>query len=44
VNEYQNSGTYSVNFDASDLASGVYYYQLQIGNEFTETKKMVLLR
>jgi len=44
VNEYQNSNTYSIHIDASDLASGVYYYQLQIGNEFTETKKMVLLR
>jgi len=44
VNEYQNVDTYSINFDASDLVSGAYYYQLKIDNEFTETKKMVLLR
>jgi len=44
VKEYQNKNSYSVNFDASGLASGIYYYQLRIGNEFTETKKMMLIR
>ena len=43
VNEKQNSGNYKVIFDASNLSSGVYYYQLKIGR-FTETKKMLLLR
>lgn len=44
VNEYQNADKYLVKFNASDLVSGIYYYQLQIGNEFVETKKMVLLK
>jgi len=44
VNEHQNTNSYSVNFNASDLSNGVYYYRLQINNEFTETKKMVLLK
>jgi hypothetical protein len=43
VNEYRNSGTYNVNFDASSLASGIYFYSLQTPN-FTETKRMLLVK
>ncbi|MBE7475906.1 MAG: T9SS type A sorting domain-containing protein [Ignavibacteriota bacterium] len=43
VDEYKNAGTYSVEFNASRFASGVYFYQLQSGR-FIETKKMILLR
>jgi|GEM_PF-1118867 hypothetical protein len=39
----QTAGEYFVNFDASNLPSGMYYYQLTAG-EFIETKKMILLR
>ncbi len=42
-NEQQNSGTYEITFDASSLSNGVYYYQLAAGN-FTQTKKMILLK
>jgi ligand-binding sensor domain-containing protein len=34
---------YIIDFNARDLASGIYYYQLQSSN-YTETKKMILLR
>lgn len=44
VNKFQSPNSYSVRFNAQDLASGVYYYQLLIGNEKSETKKMLLLR
>jgi hypothetical protein len=43
VNKQQKSGNYEVNFDASNLTSGVYFYQLQSGN-FNESKKMILLK
>lgn len=43
LNEYKSVGNYDVNFDASKLTSGVYFYKLQTGN-FSSTKKMVLTR
>ncbi len=43
VNERQAPGSYSVQFDASNLPSGTYFYTLRIGN-FTQTKKMILLK
>jgi len=46
VNENKQAGTYHVNFNASGLPSGVYYYILRAGNnnEFVKTNKMVLLK
>ncbi len=43
VNEKQSPGNYSVQFDASNLPSGVYFYTLQVGN-FEQTRKMILLK
>lgn len=43
VNEPMSSGSYTVNFDASAFASGVYYYTLEAG-VFRNTRKMLLLR
>jgi hypothetical protein len=42
VNEYQAVGSYSVDFDASHLSSGIYFYQLKVGNNFVATKKMIV--
>ena len=43
VNLHQNAGEYQVLFDARDLTSGVYLYQIRVGN-FVQTKKMMLLK
>ncbi len=43
VNETQKPGSYEVTWDGSLYASGVYFYRL-IMDEYTETKKMVLIK
>lgn len=43
VNEEKPVGTYELNWNAANLPSGVYFYQLQAG-EFVNTKKMILLK
>lgn len=43
VNEDKAAGTYTLDFNASMLSSGVYFYKLSSG-EFTETRRMVILR
>ncbi len=43
VNENKQAGSYEVNFDASHLISGVYFYKLTVG-KYIETKKMMYLK
>jgi len=43
VNAKLNPGTYKYEFDASELTSGIYFYTLKV-NEFSETKKMILIK
>ncbi len=43
VNQEQVSGVYEVSFDASMLASGVYFYRINSG-KFVTTKKMMLIK
>ena len=43
VNREQTPGNYAVEFDASRLSSGVYFYTLKAG-EFAATKKMILMK
>lgn len=43
VNQNQEAGFYNVQFDASNIQSGVYFYKLESGNQ-VETKKMMLIK
>jgi hypothetical protein len=41
ANEFKNAGIYKVQFNASKLASGIYYYRMHSGN-FTKVERMIL--
>jgi len=43
VDEFLNAGSYEVNFDASNISSGTYFYKIQAGS-FTDIKKMVIIK
>lgn len=40
---FKKAGEYSVKFNGSGLASGIYFYKLE-GNKFSETKRMILIK
>jgi hypothetical protein len=43
VNKYHSEGNYEINFNAENLSSGIYFYEL-LAEKFRETKKMILLK
>lgn len=43
VNQQLNAGSYTADFDASHLSSGVYFYRISTDN-FTDVKKMMLIK
>ncbi len=43
LNEHLQAGTYEVDWNAAEYSSGVYFYSL-ITNEFTQTRKMVVIK
>ncbi len=43
INKYQKAGYYKLNWEAKNLVSGIYFYQLEAEN-FREIKKMTLLK
>jgi len=43
ISQFQEPGFYNVNFDASKLSSGIYFYKIQAG-DFSAVKKLLLLK
>jgi len=43
VKDYSTAGTYEINFNGSELSSGIYFYKMEINN-FSQTRKMLLLK
>ncbi|MBE0572402.1 MAG: T9SS type A sorting domain-containing protein [Ignavibacteriaceae bacterium] len=43
LNEHKEAGIYTIEFDASNLASGIYFYRIQIGS-YTSIRKLALLK
>jgi len=44
ANTLLTEGYYEYSFNAKNYSSGVYFYRLQAGNEFSDSKKMILLK
>jgi len=44
VNQKQNSGRYNIEFDGSNLSSGIYFYSLTLDGKTADRKKMIYLK
>lgn len=44
VNLHQKAGEHQTTFDASGLPSGIYFYNIKADGNFSETRKMMLLK
>ena len=44
VNKFHEIGDYNISFNTENISSGIYFYKLLIGNDFIDTKKMLLLQ
>ena len=43
ISKEENAGSYELKLDSSNLSSGVYFYQMSVGN-FSESKKLIILK
>ncbi len=43
INSEMKTGNHSINFDASNLSSGMYFYKIETGS-YSQTRKMMLLK
>jgi len=43
INRFVEAGVHNINFDATGLNSGMYFYRLDAG-EFTQVRKMTLIK
>ncbi len=43
VDEYRHPGKHTINYDSKELTSGIYFYQLKVGNQIA-TKKIIIIK
>ena len=39
-----SAGYHKLNYNANALSSGIYFYEIQAGNNFVQTKKMIMIK
>ena len=44
TNDMKKSGNYEVHFNASNLSTGTYFYNVKIGNDFNKINKMTVIK
>jgi hypothetical protein len=44
VSDFKEIGHYRISFDTEKLHSGIYYYTMNLDNNFIDTKRMVIIR
>jgi len=44
VNEQQNKGIHTTNFDGTNLSSGIYFYKMFVNNEVIATRRFMLIK
>jgi hypothetical protein len=44
VNDIKSNGTYKINWNASSFGSGIYFIHINAGTNFSQTKKVILLK
>lgn len=44
INERKNPGKYNIKFESTNISSGIYFYELKVGDRYKVTKKMILLK
>ena len=44
VDEKKSPGSYEVEFDGSNLPSGIYFYSLSVDGSLVDSKRMILLK
>ena len=44
VSEWRNAGAYQIEWDASNFASGIYFYRIATHTGFVQSKKLILIK
>ncbi|RPH94664.1 MAG: T9SS C-terminal target domain-containing protein [Calditrichaeota bacterium] len=44
VNEFQPAAHYNIQLNGKNLESGIYFYKLQVGDDYTSMKKMIMIK